>query len=162
MIVPTKFEDRGPGEFDQYILDKWEIKPDIDQQTGMKVINVTMTLTRKIVNVFMVKYHFEGEKTFFKTLISGDLSADNSNEHDQPGDQLYQRRGQVQHDLHHQHHLHDGPGQRLPLGVRQLAHHLGNQASGGLADLQPRLPLHYYSGQRPATGLNVFKLVSCK
>ena len=65
MLVPTKFEDRGPGEFDQYILDKWEIKPDIDQQTGMKVINVTMTLTRKIVNVFMVKYYFEGEKTFF-------------------------------------------------------------------------------------------------
>ena len=46
--------DAGPAEFDQYILEKWDIKSDVDQHTGMKTINVTMTLSRKIVNVFMV------------------------------------------------------------------------------------------------------------
>ena len=43
--------------------------------------------------------------------LYGDLPTHYPDEHDQPGHQLHHRREQVQPDLHHQHHLHDGSDQ---------------------------------------------------
>ena len=43
-------------------------------------------------------------------------------------------------DIRAQHHLPDGVGLHLPLGVLQPPQHFEHQAGGGLAPLQPRLP----------------------
>ena len=59
--------------------------------------------------------------------------------------------------LHHQHYLHDGPGLHLPLSVRQSAHHLGHQTSGGLAPFQPGLPSYCNADQYRTSGLWGYK-----
>ena len=84
----------------------------------------------------------------------GDVPANCPDEHDQPGHQLHLRGGQVQPDPADQHHLHDGPGLGLPLSLRQPSHHLGHQASGGLAHIQLGLPFSHHSRQCSASGRN--------
>ena len=56
LSVASKFVNKGPSEFDQYIMESWDMTSDTDPHTGVRVINVTMTLSRKIVNVFLVTY----------------------------------------------------------------------------------------------------------
>ena len=58
-----------------------------------------------------------------------------------PGHQLHLLPGQVRADHHGQHHLHDGAGLHLPVGLQQSAHHNRSQTGGGLASCVSRLSL---------------------
>ena len=71
------------------------------------------------------------------------------------GHKLHHWGGQIQPDLHHQHHLHDGAGLGLPGRLLQPPQHRQHQAGGGLAPLQPRLPLPGDSRQCGHPGGNI-------
>ena len=73
--------------------------------------------------------------------LYGDLPTHHPDEHDQPGHQLHDHRGQVQPDHHSEHHLHDGPDICVSLSVLLPPPHALNQAGGGVAPSQPGLPL---------------------
>ena len=54
--------------------------------------------------------------------------------------------------------LHDGAGLGLPLRLGQSAHHLGHQAGGDLAAVQPSLPYPGYHQQHHTAGI-IIKLM---
>ena len=82
-------------------------------------------------------------------------------EHRQPVHQLHTTSAErtSKPDLHHQHHLHDGPGLGLPIGVHQPPQHRQHQASGGLADIQLGLPSHCHPRQYFTPGYNIIRYI---